>query len=111
MDIRMKQMESLYLASTIEGDETASPESTAEAVKLAGVSETEKAARAAKFDRQAGGMTDAGKAAKAVALRKLSHDKYDPEKRKTPISFGHYQQVSDGKGGVEIRFDPPEDEA
>lgn len=110
MDIRMKQVESLYLASTMKDTETANSEKTAETVKTTGVSETEKVTKAVKLD-QTTGMTDVSKTGKDAALRKPAYDRYIPEKQDASASFGHYQPVSDGKGGTEIQFDPPKEEA
>ena len=110
MDIRMKQVESLHLASTMKDAETANSEKTADTVKTTGVSEAEKVTKAVQLDRTTG-MTDVSKTGKDAALRKPAYDRYIPEKQESSASFGHYQPVSDGKGGMEIQFDPPKEEA
>lgn len=109
MDIRMKQVESLHLASTMKDTETANSEKTAETVKTTGVSEAEKVTKAVKLD-QTTGMTDVSKTGKDAAPRKPAYDRYIPEQQGSSASFGHYQPVSDGKGGMEIQFDPPKEE-
>lgn len=109
MDIRMKQVESLHLASTMKDAETADSEKTAETVKTIGISEAEKVTKAVKLD-QTTGMTDVSKGGEDAPLRKPAYDRYIPEKQDAPASFGHYQPVSDGKGGMEIQFDSPKEE-
>lgn len=109
MDIRMKQVESLHLASTMKDTETANSEKTAETVKTTGVSEAEKVTKAVKLD-QTTSMTDVSKTGKDAAPRKPAYDRYIPEQQGSSASFGHYQPVSDGKGGMEIQFDPPKEE-
>lgn len=106
MDIRMKQAESLYLESTVKSAEAKDGKEPGETVSAAGGSETEKVAKTVQLD-QTTGLTSVEKAGKAAEVRQPSYDKFIPEKPDEPKSFGHYQPVSDGKGGVQIQFDAP----
>lgn len=106
MDIRMKQAESLYLESTVRSAGAKDGKGAGETVSAAGTSETEKVTKAVQLD-QTTGLTSVEKAGKAVEVRQPSYDKFIPEKPDGPKSFGHYQLVADGKGGVQIQFDAP----
>lgn len=106
MDIRMKQAESLYLESTVRSAENKDSKEPGETVSAAGTSETEKVTKTVQLD-QTTGLTGVEKAGKAAEVRRPSYDKFIPEEPDGPKSFGHYQPVADGKGGVQIQFDAP----
>lgn len=106
MDIRMKQAESLYLESTVRSAGAKDGKEPGETVSAAAASETEKVTKTVQLD-QTTGLTSVEKAGKAAEVRQPSYDKFIPEKPDEPKSFGHYQPVADGKGGVQIQFDAP----
>ena len=110
MDIRVKQAESLYLESTVKSAEVKDGKEPGEAAGAAGGSKTEKVAKTVRLD-QTTGLTSVEKAGKAAEVRQPSYDKFISEKSDGPKSFGHYQPVADGKGGVQIQFDAPAEDA
>ncbi len=110
MDIRMKRAESLYLESTVRSAEAKDGKGSGGTVSAAGASETEKVTKTVQLD-QTTGLTSVEKAGKAAGVRQPSYDKFIPEKPDGPKSFGHYHPVADGKGGVQIRFDAPTEDA
>ena len=110
MDIRMRQAEALYMESKIKSSEAKEGEGPDKTVSAASASETETVSKTVKLD-QTTGLTGVEKAGKAVEVRRPSYDKFVPEKSGEPKSYGHYQPVSDGKGGIQIQFDAPEEAA
>lgn len=110
MDIRMKRAESLYLESTVRSAEAKDGKGSGGTVSAVGASETEKVTKTVQLD-QTTGLTSVEKAGKAAGVRQPSYDKFIPEKPDGPKSFGHYHPVADGKGGVQIRFDAPTEDA
>lgn len=106
MDIRMKQAESLYLESTMKSAETREDKKADKTASAASASGTETVTKTVELDWTTG-LTSVEKAGKAAEVRQPSYDEFIPEKTEEAKSFGHYQPVSDGKGGVEIQFDAP----
>ncbi len=108
MDIRMRQAEALYLERLAREAETDGSLEDFAGMEI--FSETENHTKAAEKPGQALPQTGAETSPKVPRTSKPSCDKFVPEKQEDLQSFGCYHPVSDGKGGVQIRFDAPVEE-